>query len=254
VAGATNLQVTGSTTIYPLAESAAEVFMKANPGVKIAITSNGSSEGIKAVIEGTADIGSASRDVKLEEAEHAQAKGIALTKNVIALDRIVPVVHPSNPVTNLTVDQLQGTYSGKIRSWNEVGGSADPIVVISRDAESGTFEVWHKLVLKGGEQRSDAVIQASNGAVIQAVASKKNAIGFAYMSPVVKGLKVNGIAASEETARDGTFPVARQLFMFTRGAPTGPIKQFIDFLLSPEAAALPQDEGFVPAVSRMASN
>jgi phosphate transport system substrate-binding protein len=247
VAGATNLQVTGSTTIYPLAESAAEVFMKANPGVKIAITSNGSSEGIKAVIEGTADIGSASRDVKLEEAEHAQAKGIALTKNV----------HPSNPVTNLTVDQLQGTYSGKIRSWNEVGGSADPIVVISRDAESGTFEVWHKLVLKGGEQRSDAVIQASNGAVIQAVASKKNAIGFAgigYMSPVVKGLKVNGIAASEETARDGTFPVARQLFMFTRGAPTGPIKQFIDFLLSPEAAALPQDEGFVPAVSRMASN
>jgi len=241
--------ITGSTTVLPIAQKAAEVYMKKHPGVEISVAGTGSGDGIKSLIDGTCDIADASRDMKPKEIKKAEAKGIQPVRHTVALDCIVPVVHPSNPVKNLTLEQLKGIYTGKIRNWKEVGGQDKPIVVISRDSSSGTFEVWNHKVLNKARVRPDAQLQASNGAVAQAVAGNKYAIGYVgigYLNPKLKALTVNGVKASPRTAMKGTYPVARGLYMFTPGKPRGEVKKFLDFVKGPEGQKIAAQEGFVP--------
>ena len=241
--------ITGSTTVLPIAQKAAEVYMKKHPGVEISVAGTGSGDGIKSLIDGTCDIADASRDMKPKEIKKAEAKGIQPVRHTVALDCIVPVVHPSNPVKNLTLEQLKGIYTGKIRNWKEVGGQDKPIVVISRDSSSGTFEVWNHKVLNKARVRPDAQLQASNGAVAQAVAGNKYAIGYVgigYLNPKLKALTVNGVKASPQTAMKGTYPVARGLYMFTPGKPRGEVKKFLDFVKGPEGQKIAAQEGFVP--------
>ncbi len=243
------ITITGSTTVLPVAQRAAEVFMKTHPQVSISVAGTGSGDGIKSIIDGTADIGDASRDMKKKEVARAKAKGVTPVRHVVGLDCIVPVVHPSNPVSNLTLAQLAAIYTGKIKNWSQVGGLDKVIVVISRDSSSGTYEVWHKRVLKKARVRPDAQLQASNGAVATAVSGNKYAIGYVgigYLTPRLKALTVNGVAASAKTAMDKSYPVARALYMFTRGQPTGAVKAFLDFIKSPEGQKLVKAEGFVP--------
>jgi len=242
--------ITGSTTVLPIAQKAAEVFMKKNPDVEISVAGTGSGDGIKAIIDGTADIGNASRDMKDKEVELAKSKGVSPVRHTVALDCIVPVVHPSNPVGDLTLDQLKDIYTGKIKNWKEVGGTDKVIVVISRDSSSGTFEVWNHKVLDKKRVRPDAQLQASNGAVAQAVAGNKYAIGYVgigYVNQNLKGVKVGGVQASAETAKNGQYPIARELYMFTKGQPGGPVKAFIDFVKSAEGQQIAEAEGFVKA-------
>ena len=137
------ITITGSTTVLPIAQKAAEVYMKKNPGVRISVAGTGSGDGIKSVIDGTADIGDASRDMKKKEVKLAEEKGVTPKKFTVALDCIVPVVNPANPVKDLSLAQLKDIYTGKIKNWKEVGGNDKTIVVISRDSSSGTFEVWN---------------------------------------------------------------------------------------------------------------
>ncbi len=255
IASAGNVRITGSTTVYPLAQTAAEIFMEENSGVEITVMGTGSSDGIKSVIQGSAEIGNASRNAKQKEWDLAKSKGIQLVEHVVALDCIVPIVHPSNPVKNLTAEQLQAIYTGKVHNWSELGGKDEPILVVSRDAASGTFEVWNKLILKKAAQRGDVMIEESNSAVAEIVSSKPNALGYVgigYLAPTIKGLSVNGIEATVETAQNSSYPVSRKLYMYTNGEPTGAVKQFLDFVTSPEGAEIAADEGFVPAMSRMA--
>lgn len=241
------LTITGSTTVLPIAQKAAEVFMK-KYDVNVSVAGTGSGDGIKSIIDGMADIGNASRDMKPKEIKLAGSKGVKPVRHTVALDCIVPVVHPSNPVSNLTLAQLMAMYTGKIKSWSEVGGEKKVIVVISRDSSSGTFEVWNKLVLKKKRVRPDAQMQASNGGVAQAVASNKYAIGYVglgYLNPKMKPLKVENVAASPATAKNKSYPVARRLFMFTRGEPAGMVKTFLDFVKGPEGQKIVEEEGFV---------
>ena len=246
---ATKITITGSTTVLPVAQKCAEVYMQKNPNVAISVAGTGSGDGIKAIIDGTADIGDASRDMKKKEVALAKTKGVTPKRFTVALDCIVPVVHPSNKVSNLTLDQLKDIYTGKISNWKEVGGADKSIVIISRDSSSGTFEVWHKKVLKKKRVRPDAQLQASNGAVAQAVAGNKYALGYVgigYLNPKLKGITVNGVKASAKTAMDKSYPVARALYMFTKGEPSGEVKKFIEFVMSAEGQALAKKEGFVP--------
>ncbi|MCX7829176.1 MAG: PstS family phosphate ABC transporter substrate-binding protein, partial [Thermanaerothrix sp.] len=157
----------GSTTVLPFAQSAAEGYMKAHPGVKISVSGGGSGNGIKALIDGMAHIANSSRAMKKEEVEKAKAKGITPVEHVVAFDCIVPIVNPSNPVSDLTVDQLRDIYTAKIRNWKEVGGPDKPIAVITRDSSSGTYEVWEEKVLKKAPVTPRALVVASSGAVIQ---------------------------------------------------------------------------------------
>jgi phosphate transport system substrate-binding protein len=168
----------------------------------------------------------------------------------VAYDCIVPVVHPSNSVGNLTMEQLKAIYKGEIKNWKDMGGPDSPIVVISRDTSSGTYEVWHNKVMKKERVFPGALLQASNGAIVQAVSKNKNAMGYiglGYMDESVKPLTVNGIKGSEETTLNGTYPISRPLFMFTNGWPTGDTLNFINFVLHPEKGQKYVGEaGFVP--------
>lgn len=244
------ITISGSTTVLPLAQKAAEEYMKRYPGVRISVAGTGSGDGIRSLIDGTADIGDSSRDLKAKETAMAAKQGVKLSKHEVALDCIVPIVHPSNPVESLSIEDLRAIYIGKVRNWNQVGGADRRMIAISRDSSSGTFEVWNKIVLgKGMRVRPDAQLQASNGAVAQAVAGNKYAIGYVglgYLNKQVKAVKVNGIAASKQSAQNGTYPIARGLYMFTREKPSLATQAFIKFVLGPQGQEIAAQEGFVP--------
>lgn len=246
---AENIVIKGSTTVLPIAQVTLEAYMKANPGAKISLSGGGSGEGIKALIDGSTDIANSSREIKRAEVELAKSKGVEPKEIAVAIDAIVPIVNPKNRVKDLTIDQLSQIYQGKITNWKEVGGDDLQIVVISRDSSSGTFEAWAEMVLNKAKVTPKAQLQASNGAIVQAISKNRYAIGYigiGYINKTVKPLTVNGVAASAKTALSKEFPVSRFLYMYTNGEPKGETAKFIKFVLSSEGQKLVAKEGFVP--------
>jgi phosphate transport system substrate-binding protein len=243
------LVLKGSTTVLPIAQKVAESYMKLHPDVKISLSGGGSSNGIKAIVDGTADIGNASRFIKSKEIKLATAKGIYPVPHRIALDCIVPVVHPGNRVTDLTMAQLKEIYLGKTRNWKELGGKDMKIVIISRDTSSGTFEVWEKLVMKKARVIPSALTVPSNGGLVQAVATTPGAIGYialGYVNDEIKPLSVNRVQGTPETTRNGLYSISRPLFMFTNGWPSGRIADFMNYLLSQKGQQLVESVGSIP--------
>lgn len=241
--------IKGSTTVLPVAQAAAEAFMKKNPQLQVSISGGGSGDGIKALVDRITDIATSSRDIKPEESALAKSHGVKPLAHKVAIDAIVPIVHPGNPVSNLSVEQLSLIYQGKIRNWNEVGGENRKIVMISRDTSSGTYESWQEKILHGAKVSPRSQLQVSSGAIVQLISRNRFAIGYigiGYVNKSVKALKVNGIEATAENAQSGKYPVARPLFMFTDGQPGGPVANFIKFMLGREGQNIVAREGFVP--------
>lgn len=248
VMAASSITIKGSTTVLPIAQACAEEFMNKNRGISISVQGGGSGVGIASIIDGTCDIGDASRPIKDKELAKAVAKGGDPKANVVAMDGIAVIVHPSNSINAMTIKQIKDIYTGKVSDWSAVGGSGGKIVVISRDSSSGTFEAFNKLALSKAKVRPDALLQASNQAVAQTVSRTPGAIGYVglgYITNAVKPVTVNGIVCSKETVLKATYPLARPLFMYTNGKPTGAVKQFIDFVLSKEGQQLVEKQGFV---------
>ena len=246
-----SIVIKGSTTVLPMAQGTLEAYMKYNPGVQMSLSGGGSGEGIKALLDKTTDIASSSREIKKEEIALAQKKGIKPVAHVVAFDAIIPVVHPKNKVSNLSIDQLSQIYQGKITNWKELGGEDLKIVVISRDSSSGTFESWDHFVMKKAKVTPRAQMLASNGALVTAVSKNKYAIaylGIGYINKSVKPLQVNGITASMQTATSKEYPFSRELYMYTNGEPQGQIAKYIAFVKSPEGQKIVAKEGFVPLV------
>ena len=244
-----SIVIKGSTTVLPIAQGTLEAFMKKNPDVQISLSGGGSGEGIKALIDKTAEIATSSREIKKEEVELAKTKNVNPVAHAIANDAIVPVVNPKNKVKNLSVDQLSQIYQGKITNWKEVGGDDLKIVVISRDSSSGTFESWDHFVMKKAKVAPQAQMLASNGAIVTAVAKNRYAIGYlgiGYVNKSVKGVQVNGITASVQTALSKEYPFSRELYMYTDGDPKGDVAKYIAFVKSPEGQKIVVKEGFVP--------
>lgn len=246
---AESIVIKGSTTVLPVAQAALEAYMKANPGVNISLSGGGSGEGIKALIDKSANIANSSREIKGNEIELAKSKGVNPVETIVAVDAIVPIVNPRNKVANLTIDQLSQIYQGKITNWKEVGGDNLQIVVVSRDSSSGTFEAWSEMVLHKAKVAPRAQMQASNGAIVQAVSKNRYAIGYiglGYVNKAVKPLTVNGVQATARTAISKEFPIARPLYMYTNGQPAGETAKFIRFILSPAGQDLVAKAGYVP--------
>lgn len=246
---ADSIVIKGSTTVLPIAQAVLEAYMKANQGVQISLSGGGSGEGIKALIDQSTDIADSSREIKKEEIELAESKGVKPVVHVIAYDAIMPVVNPKNNVQGLSIDQLSQIYQGKITNWKEVGGADLKIVVISRDSSSGTFDSWDNFVMKKARVAPTAQMLASNGAVVTAVSKNKYAIGYlgmGYVNKSVKGLKVNGVMASAQTALSKQYPMSRELYMYTNGEPKGEVAKFIAFIKSPKGQEIVKKEGFVP--------
>ena len=236
VQASSQVVINGSTTVLPVVQKASESFMAAHPNVALSISGGGSGNGIKALIEGQCDIAMSSRVIADKESKAAAAKKVNPVATAIAFDAIVPVVHTTNPVKALTSAQLRDIYAGKIKNWKEVGGKDGKIVVISRDTSSGTFECWHELVMKKTRVMPGALMQASNGAVIQAIAKNPNAIGYVglgYLNKSVHGLTVDGKEPTAANAISKVWPISRELYIYTNGQPQGDVKKLVDYLLDP---------------------
>jgi len=247
VAGDT-LTIQGSSTVLPIAQRAAEVYMQ-NNNVNITVRGGGSGNGIAALIDGVVDIADASRFIKDKEVNAAVANNIYPVPHRVAMDGIAVVINPANSVKSLSIEQIKDIYTGKYTNWKELGGNNMEIVVISRDSSSGTFEVFEELVLGGEKVSPTALLQASNGAVAGVVAETKGAIayvGLGYLSVGLKAVTVNGILPSNATVANGQYPIARPLFMFTNSWPVGLTANFIDFILSNEGQKIVEEMGFVP--------
>ena len=246
---AAEIKVQGSTTVYPIMQSAVEGYMANHSDVNITVSGGGSSNGIKALLDNTCDIAMASRKMKKKEVKLAAERGVKAVEHVVALDAVLPIVNPSNPVTDLSIEQLKGIFTGKITNWKDVGGDDKKIVVISRDTSSGTYETWQKFVVgKKNRVTPRALLQASSGAVLQAVAKNPKAIsydGIGYVDKTVKALKVNGIAGTAATAKDMSYPISRELQVYTNGEPTGATGDFIKYLKSAEGQKHVAAQGFV---------
>ncbi len=242
------LVIKGSTTVLPAAQKIAEAYMQER-NVSVSLSGGGSGNGIKAIIDGTTDIANASRFIKDKEIKMACDKGVYPVPFRIAMDCIVPVVHPSNPVSDLSINQLGAIYKGEITNWKDVGGKNEKIVVVSRDSSSGTYEVWGDIVLKKERVVPSALTVASNGAAVQTVGQTTGAIGYiglAYLNESLKQLKVDGVKGTEATTISGQYEVSRPLYMFTNGWPEGVTLDFINYVFSPKGQKLVQAVGSVP--------
>ena len=242
------ITIKGSTTVLPIAQSCAEAFMNQHDDVNISVQGGGSGVGIASIIDGTADIGDASRPIKEKEKKNAKEKGVEAYENVVALDGIAVIVHPKNSVSALTKEQIKAVYTGKISNWADLGGKKGRIVVISRDSSSGTFEAFNELALDKEKVRPDALMNASNNAVAQTVSRTTGAIGYiglGYITSNIKVVGVDGVDATKENVVNGSYPLARKLYMYTNGAPQGLTKKFIDFILSADGQKLVDKAGFV---------
>ncbi len=245
---AQTLNIQGSTTVLPIVQAAAEAYMDKYPDADIMVRGGGSGTGIAALIDRACDIVMSSRPMKAKEMKQARERGVNPVGTVIAMDGIAVIVHPDNPINEISIEDLKKIYTGKTTSWAAFGGKGN-IVAISRDAASGTFEVFNEKVLEGAKLTDGALMLASNLEVARAVEQTPGGIGYVglgYLSDKVKVLKVNGITPSEETVRNGSYPLARSLYMYTNGNPDGLAKKFIEFILSPAGQQIVKENGFVP--------
>ncbi len=238
------IKVEGSTTVLPLATAAANAYMDDNPDDSIVLAGGGSGAGIKAVGDGRADIGMASRGIKDSET----ASYPNLVDNVIAGDGIAVIVNTGTSVTGLTMEELADIYDGTITNWQDVGGDDATIVVVGRDSASGTRGTFDELVLDEEDPTHSMLEKNANADVQKTIKETPHSIGYvglAFMDEV-KVLEIGGVAASESTVKDGTYPISRVLHMYTDGEPTGLVKEYIDFILSAEGQQIVKDKGFVP--------
>jgi len=243
------LSVRGSTTVLPVAQIAAEKFMDLHSNVDIHMSGGGSSVGIQSVGEGTVDIGMASRELKdSEKTAYPDLNPIVIAKDGIAL-----IIHPSNPVNSLTIEEIKWIYDGTYTNWSQLGGTDTKIVVIGRDSASGTREFFWKYVMKKGDSVNGMLEKNSNGAVKQTVSQTPGAVGyvgFGYIDEAVKALKIRvGTQEVEPTVvnvQGGLYPISRNLYFVVHYEPEGLEKDFIDFLLSDEGQRIVEEEGFIP--------
>lgn len=258
---------TGSDTIVNLALAWAERYQEVSPQTNISVSGGGSGTGIASLINKTTDIANASRQIKSEEIENARANGIEPTEFVVARDAIAVIVNPNNPIDRLTLQQLSDIYSGKINNWKELGGEDRPIVRLSRETNSGTHVYFLEQVLRLGQKdnetlfSTDTLLLPSSEVIGAEIRDNPNSIGYDGLGYVTPDMKVIAVSASlsdhpddfiypsAETVNNGTYPIARDLYMYTAGQPTGFIKTYLDWIFSSEAQQIVSRLGFVPILT-----
>jgi phosphate transport system substrate-binding protein len=248
------ITVKGSDTMVILAQKWAEVYMKSNPGAAIQVTGGGSGTGISALINGATDIAISSRKMKRTEMDKMKQKYNTLGVEIAcAKDGITVFLHPSNKVKELTLKQLGQIYRGEIKNWKEVGGADKNIKLYGRENSSGTYVFFQEHVVEGDYAPSCQTLPGT-AAVVNAVKKDPNAIGYggAAYAEGIEICKVKqdenspGVLASAETIKNDTYPVSRYLFMYIKNKPTGELKKFIDWILSPEGQKLVVETGYFP--------
>jgi phosphate transport system substrate-binding protein len=254
----------GSDTLVNLALAWAEKYHELHPEVEISVTGGGSGTGIAALINKTVDIANASRQIAPGEQQQARTNGVDPVEDIVARDAIAIVVNPSNPVNHLTIQQLSEIYSGKINNWNEVGGEDRVIVRLSRETNSGTHVFFLENVIRMGDPKNktlfstDTLLLPSSEGITAETRDNPNAIGYdglGYVTPEVKVVSVGAsdagpfIMPSADSVNNGQYPIARDLYMYTDGQPTGAVAEYINWIMTKEAQDIVTQLGFVPIKS-----
>ena len=247
-------RIKGSDTVLPVAQQTAERFMALNPDARITVTGGGTSVCISALLDGTTDIAMASRPIKFSEKMKVKSAGKEVEEVIVAYDALAVVVHPSNPVKQLTRQQLEDIFRGKITNWKQVGGDDRKIVVYSRETSSGTYEFFKESVLKNKNYMSSSLSMPATGAIIQSVSQTKGAIGYvglAYLSPRVKSLSVSYdgkhfAPPTMESATDKSYPIVRPLYYYYNTENAGQVNPLISFILSPAGQEIIKKSGYIP--------
>lgn len=249
-------RIKGSDTMLPLSQKAAEEFLKTNPSAAITVTGGGSGVGVAALLEGTTELAQLSRKIKFDERNKLKNKGITVKEIIAAYDALAVIVHPENKVTNLSREQLEAIFTGKIKNWKEVGGADMAIVPYARETSSGTYEFFKESVLKNKNYMAGIMSMPATGAIIQSVSQTKGAIGYvglAYLNKNVKAIRVSYdggktfVAPSVENAKNETYPIVRPLYYYYNVANEQVVKAFIDFTLSAKGQKVASEIGFIAA-------
>jgi phosphate transport system substrate-binding protein len=252
---AQSIKIKGSDTVLPLTQAEAEEYMKINKAASIMVTGGGSGVGLAALQNGTTDIAQASRSLKLDEKLNLKDAGKAFKEVIIAYDALAVIVNPTNKVSQLTREQLESIYTGKITNWKEVGGADMKIVVYSRETSSGTYEFFKEHVLQNKNYTPSAMLMPATGAIVQSVSQTKGAIGYvglAYLEKRVRAIKVSYnqgktyIAPSVASAKNKTYPISRPLFYYYLISVEKYVNPFVKFVLSPTGQSLVMKTGYVP--------
>lgn len=256
------VQIKGSDTMVNLGQAWAEAFMQAHPDVGLAITGGGSGTGIASLLARSCDIAQASRQITEEEREQARQAGLEVQELTVAMDGLAVIVHPTNPVSELTIEELSGIFSGRTRGWKGLGGPDGSILVLSRERNSGTHVYFLEQVVRRGlplgseEFAATALMMPSTQAIADEVAASPLAIGYVGLGYVSEAHKVIAVARHKveppvkptvETVTQGTYPISRPLYFYTPGVPSGTVKAFIDFVLGPQGQEIALQLDFVSA-------
>ena len=248
-------RIKGSDTVLPVAQQTAERFMNREPDARVTVTGGGTGVGISALMDNTTDIAMASRPIKFSEKMKLKAAKQEVEEVIIAYDALAVIVNPSNPVSQLTRQQLEAIFRGKITNWKQLGGPDMKIIVYSRETSSGTYEFFKESALKNKNYMSSSLSMPATGAVIQSVSQTKGAIGYvglAYLSPRVKAIAVSYddgkhyVLPSLENGKKKLYPVVRPLYYYYNVANKEKVTPFIDYILSPQGQNIIKNGGYIP--------
>ncbi|HEX7556064.1 MAG TPA: phosphate ABC transporter substrate-binding protein, partial [Leptolinea sp.] len=255
------IQNKGSDTMVNLALLWAEAYQRENPDIRLSVTGGGSGTGFTALMTNTVDIANASRAIKPEEINEAATKNFKPIEYVVARDAIGVIVHPSNPVNQLTLEQISNIFQGRITNWSEVGGENRPIVRLSRESNSGTHVYFLETVIRMGQSTSkaffseDTLLLPSSEGIISEIQDNPNAIGYDGLGYITSTVKLLAVAKNDTSkyvlpsvlsVNNNEYPISRDLYMYTHGEPSGAVKQYLDWILGAEAQKIVAVSGFVP--------
>ena len=247
-------RIKGSDTVLPLSQKLAESYMQANSSNNVTVTGGGSGVGLSALLLGTTDIAQASRKIKFDEKQKLQKNGKTAQEVIIAYDALAIVVHPTNKVSKLTREQLEGIFTGKIKNWKEVGGDDMKIVPYARETSSGTYEFFKESVLKNKNYMNGIMSMPATGAIVQSIGQTKGAIGyvgFAYLSKKMKTIHVSYdsgksyIVPTMINATNKTYPIVRPLYYYYDSKSEAKLKPFMNFVLSAKGQKEVLEVGFI---------
>jgi phosphate transport system substrate-binding protein len=250
----TKLVIKGSDTLgAKLVPQLAEAYKAAHPGVSFDIAAEGSTTGIAAIIDGTADIGMASRRAFDTEISSASANGRTLKPTIVAYDGIAVIVNSANSVSALTKKQIEQIFTGEVTDWSAVGGAPGPISIYTRNTSSGTYSDFKKMAMSAQDYAGTAQKMAGNEEIASEVGKNPNGVGYvgmAYLKAAgVKPVAVNGVKPTIATVQSHAYPLSRSTFYYTNGAPDGEAKAFLDFTISPAGQKIVEEVGFAPLKS-----
>lgn len=249
------ITIKGSDTMVHLMSSLAEAYMKKTPENQISVTGGGSGTGIAALINGTTDVCASSRDMQQKEKDEAKGKGINPVEKVIAYDGLAVIVHPENPISELTMEQIKKIFTGVVKNWKELGGPDQPITSLSRESNSGTYVFFQEHVLNKENFAPSVKLMPASSQIAQSISQDKWSVGYLGLGYTkegnVKVLNVKkdanspAVTPNHNTVLDKSYSIARALYLYFNGEPTGTNKTFLDFAVSPEGQKIVEETGYV---------